>query len=309
MAPSNNWILSLKFLSVSTAFLSIAMAMKLSIPLIIHFTIHQIPSIWSTLIYFLKPPYLYVLVNFIIITIAASSFLHQKLDDDDQSERLLNSDNFPSDIVILDSPAVYESEPRVLEVKSATVDSVAVVCDGDDGYEISRSTWTPPQSINSPDAQKENRSPVNEKPLVSSRFAHRKPLKASPEGGKALRVAKPKRQETLENTWKAITDGRPMPLTRHLRKSDTWENQGLQINTDDESPQKMKKSETFKDRTNYESINSSPVGSGKLRKEASVSQDELNRRVEAFIKKFNDEMRLQRQESLNQYKLMVHHAR
>lgn len=133
-------------------------------------------------------------------------------------------------------------------------------------------------------------------------------------GGKALRVvAKPKRHETLENTWKAITDGRPMPLTRHLRKSDTWENHGRQINTDDQSPQKMMKSETFKDRTNYESINSSPVGlspgSGKLRKEASVSQDELNRRVEAFIKKFNDEMRLQRQESLNQYKRMVNHAR
>lgn len=77
---------------------------------------------------------------------------------------------------------MYESEPRVLEVKYAAVNSVAVVCDGDNDYEISRSTWAPPQSINSTDAQKENRSPVNEKPLVSSRFSHRKPLKASPEG-------------------------------------------------------------------------------------------------------------------------------
>ena len=124
-----------------------------------------------------------------------------------------------------------------------------------------------------------------------------------------MRVAKPKRHETMENTWKMITEGRAMPLTRHLKKSDTWENHGRDINVEAlaDSPL-MKKSETFRDRTNYQltpvQVSSSPV-SGKLRKEPSLSQDELNRRVEAFIKKFNDEMRLQRQESLNQYMEMV----
>lgn len=121
-------------------------------------------------------------------------------------------------------------------------------------------------------------------------------------------MAKPKRQETLETTWKAITDGRHVPLTRHLKKSDTWENHGRQFNTD---PQTVLKSETFRDRTNYNPQPPNPanlrdsLGSGKLRKEASLSKDELNRRVEAFIKKFNDEMRLQRQESLNQYVEMI----
>lgn len=126
-------------------------------------------------------------------------------------------------------------------------------------------------------------------------------------GRRALRVAKPKRHETLENTWKTITDGRHVPLTRHLRKSDTLETHGHNVDAPPLDPssnhQVVNKSETFKDRTNYSSFTA--ASSSKLRREPSPSQDELNRRVEAFIKKFNEDMRLQRQESLNQYQEMI----
>ena len=128
-------------------------------------------------------------------------------------------------------------------------------------------------------------------------------------GVRSLGVSKPKRQETLENTWKTITEGRSMPLTRHLKKSDTWDSHVRRNptlndendNTTTPPTQKMKKSETFSDNS---SLSPSP-GSGRLRREPSLSQDELNRRVEAFINKFNEEMRLQRQESLNQYQEMI----
>lgn len=137
-----------------------------------------------------------------------------------------------------------------------------------------------------------------EKPSVNSRFAHhRRPVRAGPEGGKALRVAKPRRQETLETTWKTITEGRHMPLTRHLKKSDTWETHNRQINSPEDAP---KKSKTFRDRT--------AGNSNRLRKEPSVGQDELNRRVEAFIKKFNEDMRLQRQQSMQQFMEMINRA-
>lgn len=124
-------------------------------------------------------------------------------------------------------------------------------------------------------------------------------------------VSKPKKQDTLESTWKAITEGRAVPLTRHLRKSDTWERDGHNsrvLPQEDKTPQKMTKSETFNNRTNTRIPSpgsNSSGGSGKIRKEPSLSQDELNRRVEAFIRKFNEDMRMQRQESLNQYKQMI----
>ncbi len=121
-----------------------------------------------------------------------------------------------------------------------------------------------------------------EKPHVSTRLDHRKPLKSSPEGG---RVAKGNQHETLENTWKAITEG---GSCRQMKKRDPW------------GPLEVKKSATFKGHRTHQ-----PPVLSKLRKEPSLSQDELNRRVEAFIRNFNQQMKLQRQESLNQNLQMI----
>ncbi|GFP83004.1 hypothetical protein PHJA_000443500 [Phtheirospermum japonicum] len=171
-------------------------------------------------------------------------------------------------------------------------------------YVIAKSTWT----VSENKGLSEN-SPSNVKLLVSKRFGNRRNVKASPEGVKTvLGVSKPKKQNTLESTWRTITEVRAMPITRHLKKSDTWERDNhLHHQQEKKTPQKtMTKEETFNDRTNTRSPSpSSSDGSGKLRWEASLSSDELNRRVEAFIKKLNEGMRLQRQESLNQYNEMV----
>ncbi|CAH9059778.1 unnamed protein product [Cuscuta europaea] len=143
-------------------------------------------------------------------------------------------------------------------------------------------------------------SAAAEKPLVSSRFAHRgkQSVRSTPEGGRGLRVARQKKQlETLESTWKTITEGRHAPLTRRLKKSDPLENH-----------QNLSRGDAAiaadGDASGKRPVSRNP-GMMILRKEPSLSQDELNRRVEAFIKKFNEEMRIQRQESLQQYKEMI----
>ncbi|KAJ6706992.1 COTTON FIBER (DUF761) [Salix viminalis] len=149
--------------------------------------------------------------------------------------------------------------------------------------------------------------------ISMARFGHGKVVEASHEGGRAMRMAKLKRHETLENTWKMITEDRAMPFTRNVKRSktfkDMWENHDSQFSTCLMDPHAVNKSETFNDRTNYQPppIGSSTPASAKFRKEPSLSQDELNQQVEAFINKFNEEMRMQKARSWNQYKEMNSH--
>ncbi|CDP05858.1 unnamed protein product [Coffea canephora] len=383
---SNNFILSLKLVLISTTVLSAAVALKLSAPAITEFAVTEVPSLYHGLVSWLKPPYLYLVINCIIITIVASSKLQSaaKLHHDvtpplpthpqlqptpfqvvayyqpqPQPVSLVVPHLQPHEFAHVDrlaeaaGTASVRAPPEVYERANDTISSISninsnyygnkQVLVGDNGKEefvgvsevaelgnggygdesnyadASKPSWSSTSS--SPGISRTDSLELslnsNEKPPVSARFGHRRTAKASPDqGGKAaLGVLKPRRQETLESTWKTITEGRAMPLTRHLRKSDTWETHGGRHHHN-QAPQnpRMIKSETFADHrktdastgggSNNSLLSPSP-GSGKLKREASPSQDELNRRVEAFIKKFNEEMRLQRQESLNQYMEMI----
>lgn len=200
---------SVKALLISTGVVSIAMFLKLSLPTIIH----EIPIIWSSILSWLQPPYLYFVLNAIIIIIAFSSKFHTKVDDSEQYQQM-NLTKVPvpdspqfdlyaqnqvyrkletEDVIYrkiedseevyrkLEVPEVYRKieDPKevlkpVVEIKSEEV----VVKNDDNEFVISRSTWTPTRKIE----KEEFRFPVTEKPLVSSRFSNRKPTKASPEG-------------------------------------------------------------------------------------------------------------------------------
>lgn len=326
---------SLKVALVSSFVLSLAIILKLSLPVISDFVLTELPSLWNFALSWLRPPYLYILINCIIISIVASSKLQNqkgvvedvmipppyaavpsepvKFASEYSVYNSVVSGGYAVDGANVEARRVDFDEPEVTQDVVGKVDNEKSISGDGLSWEetVSKSVGTGLERKDSMDLTSEKE---NERPTVSTRFAHRRAMKLSPQGGKVpLGVSKPKKQETLENTWKTITEGRIMPLARHLRKSDTWDSHVRRpIDDRDGTPPqalKMKKAETFSERTSKDSsLNSSPSPSpvsGKLRRDMSLSQDELNRRVEAFIKKFNEEMRLQRQESLNQYKELV----
>lgn len=75
-------------------------------------------------------------------------------------------------------------------------------------------------------------------------------------------------------------EGKSTTLTSHFRRSDTF---GL--GTGGDVKPVLRKAVTFRDVTNYRQ-SSTPV---KMKKEITLSREELNRKVEAFIKKCKEE--------------------
>ncbi|KAG7588040.1 hypothetical protein ISN44_As07g004000 [Arabidopsis suecica] len=342
-------MMTVKAVLISSGVATVALLLKLSIPVAVDFSVSRAPILWSSLLSWLKPPYLYVVTNGIIITIVASSKYYRSHHDRDEEDEIVvyggGGYKIQTEEPIMNQ---HEASPRILEVKdldtgahfgfvvanpeAEELQSEAVTAVEDEEEEkikdavmtataeedeieeelksvimVENSDLVESDIISSPISDRNNLPPMMiesenlppiEKPLVTSRFGHRKLMKASQEGGRALRVTKPKKNETLENTWKMITEGKSTPLTRQLyRRSDTF-GRGDSGGVDGEAKPVYKKSDTFRDRTNYYQL----AETAKVRKEPSLSQDELNRRVEAFIKKFNEEMKLQRMESLRQYK-------
>ncbi|EPS63468.1 hypothetical protein M569_11318, partial [Genlisea aurea] len=315
-------------LLIPTGVLSAAVVVKLSAP---DLAVADLSSVYDGIASWFKPPYLYLVINCIIATIFACSKLQSAKDgvkshpkplalaafSDESVQTDYPAADLNNDGVVSEYPSIYvagvettplyesktESVPHPLNVAVAAPTEDAI-SNKENEYAVSKSSW---KGIGTNELT-ESVSP-NVRPLFSTRFGHRRSLKSSPEGGKTavgLGVSKPKKQDTLEATWKTITEGRAMPLTRHLQKFDTW-----QPEKTPPPPQKktMTKAETFNDRRPQQSPssggNNSSSSGGRLKREASLSHDELNRRVEAFIRKFNEEMRLQRQDSLKQQMEMV----
>lgn len=110
--------------------------------------------------------------------------------------------------------------------------------------------------------------------------------------------------DTMEATWKAIIGGgKQRPKRKQLKKSETWNvhvpprsTAAAQSLDSEELPpsgttwKDLRKSETFNEAVSITRI-------GGLKRDPSIGIEEFNQQVEAFIKKFNDNMRLQRQES------------
>ncbi|URD87624.1 fiber expressed protein [Musa troglodytarum] len=311
------WVsMALKAAIASAGVVTAAMAIRLAGPPAVWFLAAEVPRAYDSALAWLRPPYLYLVINGIIISIAASSRFQKR-------PSTATADLTPLPHLATMDPVAVVQEPVEYEAKLAEDAPTAEVYgranaeaedeEVEEEFVISRSSWSPKRRSRETmeEIPTEYSVAAAEKPLVSTRFSHRKAVKPSPDG-KALGVARrPRRNETLETTWRTITEGRAVPLARHLKKSDTWDTRGSGGEEEAEAKAAvMRKSETFNERgAAAASPKSGESSGGRLRREASLGQDELNRRVEAFIRKFNEEMRLQRQESMKHYMEMINRDR
>ncbi|KAJ0261676.1 hypothetical protein HA466_0047480 [Hirschfeldia incana] len=263
--------------------LSIAAAVSFTVPTVSHYAESCFQIIYENTDFLLKPPYLYLVINCIILSIVATSKLtHKTCSSTDDSDTVVPVPTYIDasylNVVASEYTGFVENDPTVKDVHEVLADDKLIGEDQQTEKPRTRTGSLEP----SPDKPKDGSLEIQvlRNTTKPPRFGRQRSLKASQEGKKSsLGVTKPpRRQDTLETTWKKITEGRSTPLTKHFKKSDTWQ---------ERSKEKMM------------------TKSGSLKREPSPGQEELNRRVEAFIKKFNEEMRLQRLESLAKYNELV----
>ncbi|KAJ4915466.1 hypothetical protein Rs2_01016 [Raphanus sativus] len=273
-----SWI---KPVLISTGVVAVAMQLKIIVP-VVALDFSRAPILFGSFLSWLKPPYLYVITNVIIAMIGFSSIYHRIITNPEVKD---HGGSYGGDHKFQNEQNVHRAQPQRSEDFSfiaVTPPSKTIVKEIERPEVFTEKLAEAAAKVEEEKkclvvvAKPENQTPV-EKPLVSARIGQRKLVKtttAERKSLKALRVAKPKRQETLESTWKMITEGKP--LTSYYRRPDTF---GLGVEDSNKTKQSgLKKAETFSDRTKYY-----------LSPAVSRSRNELNIRAEAFIKKCNDE--------------------
>lgn len=205
------WLLSLKVLLASTLVLSAAVLLKLYLPAIAGFVTCELPSLYGLLLAWLRPPYLYILINCIIISIVASSKLQQKADGDQAPEAARPEYAAPPPETVARAPPEDLNVPEVVTAEygdygivydpslvtvvddaygggdggalvAEAEDEAVVAVDGGDVLVVPESVSPPLRSDSSDFSFLSSNEDGREKPRVSARFGHRKSAKSGPEG-------------------------------------------------------------------------------------------------------------------------------
>lgn len=281
------WVSKLVIMSMGIA--SILVLLKVAIiPCTFDLVLSTLPRLWVSARSWLTLPFLYVIVNFIILTIAASSnfFPHKSSSN--------NPISFSSSVL---DTATYITEPEeeheTKEPKEEEEKEVEEVV------------------IEEVDQEEEEKGVLNDSVFTFNKFITDDPSPENCTNDYFLPDSGDNDDDTLEATWRAIMEGQGKTMKPQLKKSDTWtarivkaepfRNNGKRGGGGGEDPvawaqKELTKSDTFNDRAS-------------LRREKSMSPEELALRSEAFIKNFNNQMKLQRLESYQRFKEMVSRGR
>lgn len=195
-------MISIKTALISTGIAALSLFLKSSVPIAVDFSVSRFPIFWSSFLSWLKPPYLFVVINVIITVIVASSKYYQSIGDQDgEDDEILLGGEYTIPNVINQAPpqrlevtdvdldadfdfAATIPSPIILvaEVERSEVvykekeEEVSGLINGGDEFAVLRS------ELNQPLMEGLENLPPAEKPLVSARSGHRKPVKASSKG-------------------------------------------------------------------------------------------------------------------------------
>ncbi|KAI4365791.1 hypothetical protein MLD38_021749 [Melastoma candidum] len=263
------------------------------IPYASSFVVDTIPCIWNSGRVLFSPPYIYIIVNCIIIAIAASNSFHH------QNNLCRKADMTP--------PSLYSQRSQVGEMQFAdkgggNLEETAEVIKqmiSDSG--ISPNTSEARIGCNS-SILPDNPSNTSGATLLGRTMAEESfemfPEKEDEKLPETSAAGVEEGDNTLDSIWTEITEGRGQQPRPQLKKSDTWDTATRQALNEAEPGEggggkTFTKSETFRERTTA----ATAIVEGIVEKEKSMGQDELKLRIEAFIRKNHDYLRLQREES------------
>lgn len=200
-------ILSFRFGPSTAAVLFLAVVAKLSALLITECTVSQVPLIWTLVASWLKPPYLYLVINCIILTIFASSKLQKHVTNYYSEPNKFPEDDYYGNAHVLQSKLVEVMQPHSpLEIKFQYEVSDELNGNADDTVPETKSPVlvkdvhiddsNATSVLYSGKSATENANfeenydnvifehPVNKmsKPPLSAKFVYQKIVKANPEG-------------------------------------------------------------------------------------------------------------------------------
>ncbi|PKA47907.1 hypothetical protein AXF42_Ash016253 [Apostasia shenzhenica] len=199
-------IFSVKVIGVSVAVLSAAVALRLAAPGLAGFIAAEAPRVYGSVTTWLTPPYLYFIVNGIIISIAASARFQKPVGSSQPAlDPVLSNPPPPlSAEEDLPVPAEYISKvsedadlrpeflaqapAEVMNLSAAMAEQAAdAAAEENEQLVIPLSNWSPRRSDSNESlsqiyANIAGRAPAAEKPSLSARLGRRRSIKSSPEG-------------------------------------------------------------------------------------------------------------------------------